>query len=834
MKQPLNPSFHPRPQTRSHRSAGAVPANVPSRWRAGRFCLAGAALLASMVACGPLVAQTDANSGAAAACKVDTHQPSTTLHGTVRDRSRGVVIGANVSLTCGNYRQQTQTTADGSYSITAPEGSYTLEVKSPGYETLLQTVDISTPGEHRLSPTLEVGKAVSIVSVTAPGGYVATSSTTATKSGVPLIETPQSISVITLDQLSQRDVQSMNQALAYSAGVGTATYGADPRFDWFNIRGFDESTYGMFRDNLRWQSGQVEGEIEPYGLQEIDVIKGPSSVLYGQNTPGGLVNLVTKRPLPQTSNELIAQFGSYGQRQVQEDIGGPIDGSSHYLYRLTGLLRDSNTQVNFVPNNRRFIAPAFTWAPSDNTTLTILTDYQHDNLGWSMFLPAQGTLQYNPNGKIPTSFFVGQPGFDYFHRQQWSTAYLFEHHLSKIWSFRQTFRYSRIAFDGNDAFGGGLQADLRTLNRFGYSDALTLGLYALDSNLFGQFNTGKISHSVLVGVDYSHANALQISGFSAAPPIDVFNPNYNQTIAAPVPYLKSDQPSWQVGTYAQDLIKFTPKIIATLSGREDWTQLVTKDLLFGAPTQTQNPSRFTGRTGITYLSEIGIAPYFSYSTSFLPTTGVNFYGQAFKPTTGTQYEGGLKYQPRHSNSFITASVYNIDENNVESPDPNNPQNTLQLGSVRSRGVELEAVANVMHGLDLHAAYAYDDEVVTYTQPVSEIGKRPVLIPKDLISLTANYTISEGKLNGLGIGGGARYTGTVAGDPANTFILPGYTLFDASLQYYWKTLEFQVSATNIGDKIYVPICESINYCNYGSRRDVLGNVQYHWANWRKPF
>ena len=774
-------------------------------------------------------------SAAQSSCSVDTHNPEVKLNGSVVDQSKGVVIGASVVLVCGSYRQQTQTTADGSYSISAPQGSYTLTVETPGYDTLERTVDLNKAGEQQLDLTLNVGRVTSIVSVTAQSGYVATSSTTATKSDIPLIETPQSISVITLDQLEQRDVQSMNEALAYSAGVGTATYGADPRFDWFNIRGFDESTYGMFRDNLRWQSGQVEGEIEPYDLQEIDVIKGPSSVLYGQNTPGGLVNLVTKRPPAQTSNELIAQFGSYNRRQVQGDTGGPIAGSSHYLYRMTGLFRDSDTQVNYVPDNRRFIAPAFTWIPSDKTTLTILTDYQHDNAGWSQFLPAQGTLKFNPNGKIPTSFFTGQPGFDYFHRQQWSTAYLFEHRLSKIFTFRQTFRYSRIAFDGDDAFGGGfVLPDLRNLTRFGYSDALTLGLYAVDSNVFAQFHTGKIEHSVLGGIDYSHANALQISGFSAAPSIDVFNPNYNQTVPPPVPYLKSDQPSWQTGVYLQDLVKFTPRIIATLSGREDWTQESTKDLLFGAPTQSQNPSRFTGRAGITYLSDIGIAPYFSYSTSFLPTTGVDFHGQPFKPTTGTQYEGGLKYQPRHSNSFLTASVYNIDENNVQSPDPHNPQNTLQLGSVRSRGVELEAVANVMHGLDLHASYAYDDEVVTNTVPTSEIGKRPVLIPKDLISLVAHYTISQGKLSGLGFGGGARYTGTVAGDPANSFILPGYTLFDGSLQYYWKTLEFQVAATNVGDKIYVPICTSISYCNYGSRRNVIGNVNFHWANWRKPF
>ncbi len=788
----------------------------------------GALFLAA--SCVPVYAQTTRSDQVPTpACTPDTHRGFGKVTGTVTDPAGAGLVGATVVMACGEYRQNAQTTANGSYSISVPQGRYVLRIQTPGFEPMSRTLDVAQAVQD-VDLSLAIGHAESIVSVTTEQGYVAASSTTATKTGAPLIETPQSISVLTLDQLSQRDVQSMNQALQYTAGVGTSTYGSDPRFDWFNIRGFDESTYGLFRDNLRWQSGQVEGAIEPYDLQEIDVIKGPSSVLYGQNTPGGLVNLVTKRPQTESSNELILQFGQYSRKQLQGDFTGPFSPSSKFAYRLTGLFRNSDTQVNYVPDDRWFIAPALTWKPSEKTTFSVLTDFQHDNTGWSQFLPAQGTLYANPNGKVSTSFFTGQPGFDYFHRQQWSTAYLFEHQLGRIWTIRQTFRYSHIAFDGQDAFGGGVATDLRTLSRFGYSDALTLGLAAVDTQGYAQFHTGPVGHSLLLGLDYSHANALQIAGFSSAPSIDLFIPDYNQTIAAPVTYLRTSEPSWQTGIYVQDLVKFTPHLIATLSARQDWTRLTDNDEL-GGTSATQSPSKFTGRTGVTYLSSIGLAPYFSYSTSFLPTTGVNYYNQPFQPTTGTQYEEGLKYQPRHSNSFITAALYNIDENNVTSPDPANPLNTVQLGSVRSRGVELEGVASVLRGLDLHASYAYDDEKVTYNSPADLIGKRPVLIPQQLIGLAANYTRSEGKLAGLGLGGGVRYTGTVAGDALNTFILPGYTLFDASAHYYVRKIEFQISATNIGDKVYVPICESISYCNYGSRRNVIGNVQYHWSNWR---
>jgi iron complex outermembrane receptor protein len=632
--------------------------------------------------------------------------------------------------------------------------------------------------------------------------------------------------------MEQQNVQSLDQTLSYTAGVGVQTYGMENRFDWFNIRGFDQSTYGLFRDDSRWQSGQVEGQIDPYELQEVDVIKGPSSVLYGQTAPGGLVNLVTKRPDSLESDELILNLGSYARRQVQGDIGGALGDGGRWRYRLTGLLRESDTQVNDVPDNRRLLAPGLTWAASDRTTLTLLADYQYDNTGWSQFLPADGTLTANPYGRIATGFFTGQPGFDFFHRQQWSAGYLFEHRFAIPWTIRQTSRFSRIAFDGDTAFGGGLEPDQRTLDRFGFSNDLGLGLYTLDTQALTHFKLGPTEHSILIGVDYSHADADIVSGSSSAPSIDVFAPAYSSVIPAPVPYSSTHQPSDQTGLYLQDQIKIARKIVVTLSIREDWTHLTTRQLIGTSSTTVQNPSAFTGRAGLAYVSESGLTPYVSYSTSFLPLQGVNYYGVPFQPITGKQIESGVKYQPKHSSAFITASYFNIDEHNVETPDPANPLNQLQTGGVRSRGVEVEGVASLFHGFDVHASYSYLDEVVTQTTDVTQLGKRPTLIPDRLASAIANYTVSRTKLSGLGLGFGIRNVGTTAGDPQNTLVLPGYTLFDASIRYDWRKLRFQVNATNVADKIYVPMCTSESYCNYGYRRDVIGSIRFRWNTWRE--
>ena len=289
-------------------------------------------------------------------------------------------------------------------------------------------LDAAAPAARRF--TLEIGTFGSIVTVSETGGFVAASSTSATKSDAPLIEIPQSVSVITLDQMTARNVQTVSAAISYTASVDVNTFGTETRFDWINIRGFDQSTYGLFRDNSRWQSGQVSGQIDPYMLQEIDVVKGPSSVLYGQNTPGGLVNLVTKRPPSQQLHEVVLNYGSHDKIQAQADLGGPIDDDGHRKYRLTGLPRQSDTQVDYVPDDRWFIAPALTWTPSDKTTLTLLADFQHDNTGWSQFLPSQGTFIGNPNGEIDRSLFVGEPDYDYFDRDQWSMGSLFEYQIN--------------------------------------------------------------------------------------------------------------------------------------------------------------------------------------------------------------------------------------------------------------------------------------------------------------------------------------------------------------------------------------------------------------------
>lgn len=745
------------------------------------------------------------------------------LTGTVTDPSGAAVSSALVDFSCDTTAKSTVTSADGEFSLKLPAGKCNISIRSGSFAIYKQQLLVNDDtARNPLAIRLSLDTEKSSVTVTANQGFVAHDTQTATKTSTPLIETPQSISVITLDELTQRNVQSVTEALSYTPGVHAEAYGSDGRYDWITIRGFNAGTYGMFRDGLRWQSGQIAGRTEPYGLEELDVLKGPASVLYGQGEPGGIINMVSKRPLSTPLHQLEFDGGSYTRRQVKMDISGPLDANARLLYRVTSLIRNGDTQVDFVPDYRRYVAPAFTWLPDSKTSLTLLGEYQHDKTDWGQFLPAYGTSLPNPNGRVPVSRYTGEPGYNYFRRNQYHFGWQFERHLSKTWTVRQNSRYSAINWDGRDIYGYALESDLRTMDRLAYTGFLKSHLYSTDTQAQANWHSRSISQLILAGIDYSNGVMSEPLYWTLGPSIDVFRPVYGAAMPQLPLRSNSYQPFHQTGVYLQDQLKFRQHLILTLAGREDWAYVDTQDLVSKSDAK-QNPSRFTGRAGITYLTDFGLAPYFSYSTSFLPTTGTDLYGKSFKPTTGAQYEAGVKFQPRNWRGTITASFFNINQQNVQTPDG---LNTTQTGEVRSRGVELEGVTKLFSTLNIHASYLYDDMKVTRTTVANQLGKRPTLAPEQSVGLLLDYTVPRGAFRGFGGGAGARYTGITSGDSANDFMVPGYTLFDASLRYDWNAFRFSVNANNVADKQYVSVCTSTAYCNYGSGRYVVGSVRWN--------
>lgn len=662
------------------------------------------------------------------------------------------------------------------------------------------------------------------------GGYVPVRSASGTKTDTPLIETPQSVSVISRERLEAQDADSFSEALRYTPGIQSEPFGFEPRFTFLRIRGFDATTTGLYRDGLQLRNPNFAGafSLEPYGAERIEVPRGPASVLYGQGSPGGLVNFISKRPTREPLGEVELSVGSFDNYEAKFDFSGPLNDDASISYRLTGLARDGETQVDFIEDDRLFIAPALTVAFSDATSLMLLGEYKTDNTRSSQALPADGTLRGNPNGRIPSDRFTGEPDVDRYERDDYSLAYIFEHAAGESLTFRQKARYYANDLDDVSVFSSGLQADQRTLDRSFFASFGELDGFTLDNQLQLAFATAAIWHKLLVGVDYQTITADSVQRFGPAPSIDIFDPQYGANVPNAPVFNDTETMQDQVGVYAQDQINLTDNFILSLGGRYDWADNEADNRLTGTTTG-QDDNEFSGRAGILYLSDAGWSPYASYSESFLPAIGTDANGDAFEPETGTQYEVGVKYQPVSSNSFITLALFDLTRENFTQTDPATFLQ-VQTGEVRSRGLEVEAVAGLDSGWNIVAAYTYLDAEITESATPGEVGETPVQTPEHFGSVFADYRVTDGDWRGLGFGGGLRYLGSNFGDVPNTVSAPSNLLLDAFLSYDWLQYRFAVNVDNVFNKDYVASCfvrGTTDFCTIGQARTLTASVRYAW-------
>jgi len=657
--------------------------------------------------------------------------------------------------------------------------------------------------------------------------YVAEDTNTATKSDIPLIETPQSISVITRARMQAQAVTSIAEALRYTPGVRGEPFGFDSRLTWLQFRGFDNTTNGLFKDGLQLRNPAfgISYNLEPYGAEQLDVLRGPASFLYGQGSPGGLLNYVSKRPTLAPLHEVQFLAGNFGRYEGRFDFGGRIKESDTVSFRLTGLFRESGTQIDNVPNDRVYIAPAVTWRMAPSTSLTFFATYQKDRVGAFQWLPADGTLQFNPNGFVQPHRFTGQPSVDRYNRTEHSVGYEFHHQLSENWKFLQKMRYNSNETDNVTTFVLGLDPDRRTAIRNQWNSYGKLTAIAIDNQISGKLSTGPLQHALLGGLDFQRISVRHNQTFADASSIDIFN-RYDYGALGVVPYFdsKQDTKQLQTGVYIQDQIKYGQWLL-TAGGRHDWARNDATDNVAGT-SSAQNDRKATGRAALTYLFDGGLAPYVSYSTFFLPSLGIDANGQQFKPETGRQFEAGIKYQIPRTRAFLTAAVFDLTRENYVQTDPGTFL-PVQRGKARSRGLELEGVASFDSGWDLVAAYTLLDNKVLDTVDPAEQGKRLVQVPAQFGSLWVKYTVPNGSWKGFGIGGGARYTGYNYADTPNTFRVPSYVLGDAVIDYTWNHYRFALNVSNIlNQNAFGCFNEGIT-CNFGQRRTLLGTVAYRW-------
>lgn len=705
-----------------------------------------------------------------------------------------------------------------------------------------------------------IGQQLEDSSVGPDFSYVGLSSRTATKTDVAIGETPRAISIVTREQMDDRASISIADALQYTPSIQANYFGEDNKQDWFVIRGFKQANSGLYQDGTRlYSSGFYSWQIDPFGLERVEILRGPGSALYGQTPPGGVINVVSKRPqFDGGSGQFAIEYGTDDRKQISLDVNSEVN--DKMAFRLQALGRKNGSRVDGVEAERIFIAPSLAYKFTGDTKITLLTSYQKDDSDpYLQFLPMEGTLTSNPNGTISDSTALGNTDWETFEREQISVGYEFEHHFNDRTYFMQNARYSQMDINLRQMYYSQYVGDTAlapydptrsSIIRQASTEEGTSDAFNIDNRLIHSFTTGSIEHTLLTGIDYQSIDIdskdyaadpiigdgnslLPVPGVGNIPnPIfNVFDPSYSTNVALlnPATFAPLDESDRQttktknnqLGLYLQDQMMIADKWAVQIGVRYDDSQNKTYNTTTGAKTKVDN-EEWTTNFGVAYLMDNGFTPYASYAQSFNPIIQLDANGDPAKPERGEQYELGLKYQPRSFDGYFNIAAFEVSKENLARQVAGQ---LTQIGEVRNRGLELEAVANVTEALTLIGNVSFIDSEITEDSTSSNVGNTPSQIADQLASAWANYRFLNGPLDGLTIGAGARYVGDSYADNTETNKVSSYTLFDATLSYRIEDYKFQVAAKNLADKEYVATCDY--YCFYGDRRNVIASVTYDW-------
>lgn len=668
-------------------------------------------------------------------------------------------------------------------------------------------------------------------------------SASGSKTDTALEKIPQSVSVVTAAELQRMQPQSVKEALSYTPGVTVNASGSSNLFDNVAIRGFGgQQNINEYLDGIKLQGDSYSlAAIDPYMLERVEVLHGPASVLYGKSSPGGLISLVSKQPLGERLREIQFQMGNQNLYETGFDFSDTVDDDPRYSWRLTGLARSNDAQQVNAREKRYAVAPSFRWQPNAHTSLTLLTNFQHEpESGYNGWLPRQGTVDpfVTADGKqhkLSTRFSDGERSGRYQHTQNLA-GYRLIHDLSDNWQVRQNLRYMHLDSHSTGFNGIGYIAPQTLMRSSAHFDE-RLSNIDVDSQVEGKVASGPLDHRLLFGVDYMHMRD-DINGFYGfADPLDLLDPHYgNDSIPelGRMPQKMLDRQQ-QTGIYAQDQAQWR-RWVVTLGGRYDWAMTSAFDRVAHS-TNRRHDRQFSWRGGVNYPFDNGIAPYFSFSESFQPTSGTDVHHQTFSPSRGKQYELGLKFVPQDRPVVLTAALFQLVKNKNLVVDTSVGAGmgmgyfSKQAGKTRSRGLELEAKAAVNLNLNLSASYTFTD--VRYARDASEQSdRRPYQIPANMASLWADYTFHQTALSGLTLGSGVRYVGSSWGDTANSFKVKPYTLVDAVMRYDLARVglpdsNVALNINNLLDRHYVASCMSGYACYWGRDRRIIATMTFRY-------
>jgi len=629
-----------------------------------------------------------------------------------------------------------------------------------------------------------------------------------TKTETPLIETPQPIKVITEDQYLSQGAISISDTVKYAAGVTANPYGRDTRVDGFNVRGIDAL---QFRDGMRdIFSYYASITSDPYNFSRVEIVRGPASVLFGQGSIGGLVNLVSKTPHFDTTGEITAVYGSYDRKEILGDVNLAL--SDTLAIRAVGRARDADTYIDHVPDDRVMFAPSIRWQPTPDTDVVLTGLYQEDDTGsTSQFLPIVGALRPNPGNpeRLDRYTFTGKPGWDRYSGRSLQGMGSITHRFSDAVRLSLKARYidSDLEYFTHYANSYGNPTnpygpDGRTIGLIADASDARMNVFSTDNNLLFSFNTGEnIEHKLLVGLDYSW-NKVGKRSAGGGQVIDIYDIDYDalQTYDPSGPFAYDSQK--QLGVYVQDQIRFYDRVSVVLGARRDHV----------STSSGQKDNATTFRAGIIGDIGTGLSPFFSYTESFLPLSG------GLVPQTGTQFEAGVKWQP-DLNTLVTVTAFHIKERNRPIYLPNNV--IEQSGELTTKGVEFEASRILPGNFEILANYGYnklgaaEDSNLTY-------------MPRHTASLWTTKTFGLVEEAQLRLGAGVVYTGQrKSAGAAWNITTPSNTTVDALAEVTMANWRVSLNATNLLNNKFYASCLARGDCFMGAPRNVMASVGYRF-------
>ncbi|QBY50098.1 TonB-dependent siderophore receptor [Cupriavidus oxalaticus] len=643
-----------------------------------------------------------------------------------------------------------------------------------------------------------------------------------TKSGESAADAAQSITVITRDLLDSQQAQNLSDALQNSAGVVTNAYGRRG-WDDFIIRG-QRASESIFADGLLVDSNNRVAQ-ELFGVERVEVLKGPASILFGAVQPGGLVNMVSKRPRAELFGELGLTVGNYGFRQMTVDVGTPLARDSKAAFRLNALLMNSDDPTDYVWYRNRWIAPSLTLDLGTRTDFTILASHNQRNYVRQQGLPVNGTLVPNRNGVVPSNRFIGEPNAPSYDGEQNRIGYALTHRFDSGWTLNQNLRYQASSLTGTLVSAGTMAVNSQSMNRSGTQQSFSGNSFGVDTNVQRTFAFAGHAHSVTFGVDYRHTKEDRLQKTCRVAALNVYNPVYGASINCPSAYsLDATDTLDAVGLYLRDQIRLAERWTLTGGVRYESARTSTSDRLASSRSVNDN-NAVTGSAGVMYELTNWARPYASFATSFLPNAGTDVSGATFQPEKGRQYEVGIKFDMPAKTGLLTLAAFDLTRTNVLSSDPVNTGFSMAVGEQRSRGLEVELTQDLGNGLSVSAAYAYIASEVTEDTTAANVGKPLNSVPRHSFSVWSQYRL-RGALAGWYVGAGLRGESAKRGYSFN-YTVPGYTVADLAVGYVASHWRAAFNVKNVFDKMYYAGGLNNNVLPVGNPRVAMLNVTMNY-------